>query len=100
MAAYAVPARTLLPKSHRPGPRRLIRSRLSGGATVTVLSTSVAVMVLAAALAVPQTGPQVFDIVATAAPVSASAPSGITVTMTATLDRYTPEHDRVKVTDG
>jgi hypothetical protein len=68
---------------------------------VTVLSTSVSMIVLAAALSVPQAGPhpQTFDLVATASP-NAAAKGGITVAMTVQLDRYTPEHELKTMTDG
>ena len=68
---------------------------------MTVLSASVPAIALAAVLALPQTGPETFAIVATATPAGASAASGgITVPMTARIDRYTPEHERAKMTDG
>jgi hypothetical protein len=58
-------------------------------------------LVLAAVLAAPQARPEIFDIVATATPAGASAAAGgVTVPMTAQIDRYTPEHERVTMTDG
>jgi hypothetical protein len=60
-------------------------------------------MLLTAALAVPQApaqpGPETFDLVVTATP-SGTAKGTITVPMTVTLERYTPEHERKKMTDG
>jgi hypothetical protein len=77
------------------------------GVTVTVLSASIPALVLAAALAAPQAtppaappaGPEIFDIVATVA-AKGSTTGNITVPMTVQLDRYTPEHERTKMTDG
>jgi len=52
-----------------------------------------------ALLAVPQGGPEAFDIVAKAAPKGA-ATGAITVPMLVKIDRYTPEHARTTMTDG
>jgi len=70
---------------------------------VTVLSASLSVVALVAALAAPQApapaGPETFDLVATASATGA-AKGGVTVTMTLQLQRFTPEPDRVKMTDA
>jgi hypothetical protein len=42
-------------------------------------------------------GPETFDLVAT---VTGNTKGSITANMTVTLDRYTPEHERAKMTDG
>ena len=69
---------------------------------MTVLSASIPAMVMAAVLAVPQAappaGPETFDLVASATPKGTKG--AITVPMTVTLERYTPEHERTKMTDG
>lgn len=68
---------------------------------MTVLSASLAATVLAGVLAIPQTAGETFDLVATATPAGRSAAAGgVTVPMTARIDRYTPEHERTKMTDG
>lgn len=68
---------------------------------MTVLSAAAPALVLATVLALPQAGPETFTIVATATPAGASAAAGgVTVPMTARIDRFTPEHERTKMTDG
>jgi hypothetical protein len=59
-------------------------------------------MALVALLALPQkTGPEAFDVVATAKPSGAhAATGGVTAPMSIRIDRYTPEHELVKMTDG
>jgi hypothetical protein len=74
---------------------------------VTVISASVPAMVMMAALAAPQAapqaappGPQTFDLLVTATPTGGAATGAITVPMVVTLERYTPEHERTKMTDA
>ena len=66
---------------------------------MTVLSGAAAAAVLVTLLAVPQGGPEIFDVVATATPKS-GASGAITVPITIQIDRYTPEHARTTMTDG
>jgi hypothetical protein len=55
---------------------------------------------LAFVLAAPQTGPEAFDLVGTVAPKAGAATGAVTVPMIIQIDRYTPEHERTKMTDG
>jgi hypothetical protein len=72
-----------------------------------VFSASVPIIVLAFALAAPQapsagapaSGPETFDVVATAT-AGANAKGTLTVPLTVQIDRYTPEHERTKMTDA
>lgn len=70
---------------------------------MTVVPTCVSALALAAALAAPQAappaGPETFDVVATVTP-SGSAKGSVTANIAVTLERYTPEHERTKMTDG
>ena len=75
---------------------------------MTVFSASVSALVIAAALAAPQApatapaapaGPETFDIIATVSP-NGTVKGSVTANLTVTLDRYTPEHERTKMTDG
>ncbi len=66
---------------------------------MTVLSASVSVLLLSAALAVPSNGPETFDVVATAT-AGANAKGTLTVPMTVQIDDYTPDHDRTTMTDA
>jgi hypothetical protein len=66
---------------------------------VSVLSASVPALLLAAALVVPQAAPETFDLVGTVS-ASGSVKGGITVPMTVSLERYTPDFERTKMTDG
>lgn len=67
---------------------------------MSVLSASVPALLMVAALAVPQAGPETFDIVGTVTPNGAAAKGAITVPMTVSLDRYSPEFERTKMTDA
>jgi hypothetical protein len=64
-----------------------------------VLSTSLPIAALALVLAAPQAGPEAFDIVATATAKTGAA-GAVTVPMILKIDRYTPEHERTKMTEG
>ena len=66
---------------------------------MTVPSVVPAAVVLAM-LALPQTGPETFDVIAKALPKGAAASGAITVPMTIQVDRYTPEHARTTMTDA
>jgi hypothetical protein len=69
---------------------------------VTVLASSLPAALLAAALAaVPQTppAPEAFDIVASVAAKTGAA-GAVTIPMIVQIDRYTPEHELTKMTDG
>jgi hypothetical protein len=66
---------------------------------VSVLSGSLPALLLGAALALPQAVPQTFDLVGTVS-AGADAKGGITVPMTASLERFTPDFERTKMTDG
>jgi hypothetical protein len=64
-----------------------------------VLSASVNALVLVAALAAQQAGPETLDLVATAA-AGKNATGSVTVPITVQIDQYTPEHERTKMTDA
>jgi len=66
---------------------------------VTVFSASVPIAALALLLAAPQAGPETFDVVAKAS-AKGAATGAVTVPMIIQIDRYTPEHERTKMTDG
>lgn len=70
---------------------------------MTVFSASALALVTSAVLAAPQTapppGPERFEIVATVTP-GGTARGGVTASMTVVLDRYTPDHERQKMTDA
>ena len=65
---------------------------------MTALSTSLSMAALAFMLAAPQTAPEAFDLVGTLTTKGATSP--ITVPMILQIDRYTPEYERTKMTDG
>ena len=70
---------------------------------MSVLSASVPAVLLAAALAMPQPRPatsETFDMVGTVTPTRTGATGAITVPMTVSLDRYSPEYERTKMTDA
>ena len=70
---------------------------------MSVLSASLPALLVAAALAVPQAGPataETFDIVGTVTPNGAVAKGAITVPMTVSLERFSPEFERTKMTDA
>jgi hypothetical protein len=73
---------------------------------VTVLSTSLPIAALALVLALPQpqpqpqAGPETFDLVGKVTPKSGAATGALTVPMIIQIDRYTPDHERTKMTDG
>jgi hypothetical protein len=62
-------------------------------------SAGVSALVLAVAFVVPPPAPETFDIVATVSP-GGQAKGRVTAHLSVTLDRYTPEHERTKMTDG
>jgi hypothetical protein len=67
------------------------------------MTVSFAALVMMGMLALPQApaapGPETIDLVATVTP-NAAAKGGVTANITVSLDRYTPEHERTKMTDG
>jgi hypothetical protein len=67
---------------------------------VTALSSRLSPALLALLLAAPQGGPEAFDVVGKIAPKKAAATGAITVPMVIQIDRYTPEFERTKMTDG
>ena len=69
---------------------------------MSVLSASVPALLVVAALVMPQAAaaPETFDIVGTVTPSGATAKGAITVPMTVTLERYSPEFERTKMTDA
>ena len=67
---------------------------------MTVLSTSLSIAALALVLSVPQAGPEAFDLVGKVSPRSGAATGAVTVPMILQIDRYTPDHERTKMTDG
>ena len=66
---------------------------------MTVLSSSVSTVLLALMLAI-QGGPETFDIVGKISPKAGAATGAITVPMIIQIDRFTPEFERTKMTDG
>jgi hypothetical protein len=92
----------MLPKTHSPDRRQAHTLPVLAGEEpiVTVLSSSLSLAVLALVLAVPQAGPESFDIVGKLTPKGGSAAGAVTVPMVIQIDRFTVEHERTKMTDG
>ena len=68
---------------------------------MSVLSSSLSLVVLALVFSAPQTaGPETFDVVGKLTPKGASAAGAITVPMILQVDRYSPEFERTRMTDG
>lgn len=68
---------------------------------MTVFTSTISAAVLALVLAAPQAGPEAFDLVGKVVGKGGNAATGaITVPMVIQIDRYTPEHERTKMTDG
>lgn len=68
---------------------------------MTVLTSSFPAALLVAALAIPQTpaAPEAFDVVAKMTAKTGAA-GAVTIPMIVQIDRYTPEHELTKMTDG